>query len=127
MSTWKCCGCISCRKMSGRRGFQLEDVNHAVLRVVFLFQLILFSFIFFLVGLLLLPLGYLCFFIQELKLLNRCLAVEPSSLMLKQVQNKRSKILLLTQLCCKLIMSLPGFLLFHFQDTFDFIKHCWEI
>ena len=49
---------MRCKKVSERRGMQLEDFNHAMLRLIYAFNLLFYSLFVFFVGFLLLPLAY---------------------------------------------------------------------
>ena len=51
--------CLRCKKVSERRGVELEDFNHAMLRLIYAFNLLFYSLFVFFVGFLLLPLAYL--------------------------------------------------------------------
>ena len=53
---------------------QLEDFNHAMLRAIYSFNLALFALIVLLIGLLLVPLGYVSILVVRVRLLLRTMS-----------------------------------------------------
>ena len=53
---------------------QLEDFNHAILRAIYSFNLALFALIVLLIGLLLIPLGYVSILVVRVRLLLRTMS-----------------------------------------------------
>ena len=53
---------------------QLEDFNHAMLRAIYSFNLALFALIVLLIGLLLIPLGYVSILVVRVRLLLRTMS-----------------------------------------------------
>ena len=62
--------CLKCKKVSTRRGIQLEDLNHALLRTVYFCNLVVFALVFFVLGLCLLPFGYCAFLFTKLAVVS---------------------------------------------------------
>ena len=60
---------MRCKKVSGRKGVQLEDFNHAMLRFIYAFHLAFYTVAVFILGLLLVPLGYLAVLMMRFKLI----------------------------------------------------------
>ena len=70
-SKWRCCCCLKCEKVSQQKGMQLEDFNWAMLRFIYGFHLVLIGLFVFVVGLLLIPIGYCCVLLIKIRLLKR--------------------------------------------------------
>lgn len=68
---WKCCVCVRCKKVSRREGAQLEDFNHAMLRLIYGFHLCFYVVGVFVLGFLLIPLGYVAILVTRARLLRR--------------------------------------------------------
>ena len=63
--------CVRCKKVSRREGAQLEDFNHAMLRLIYGFHLCFYVVGVFVLGFLLIPLGYVAILVTRARLLRR--------------------------------------------------------
>ena len=71
-------------------GMQLEDLNHAMLRGVYFLSLIIYASVFFVVGLLLLPVAYLA---ELLSVLNSVRSPGSSSYLLANSKRNRQSLI----------------------------------
>ena len=70
-SKWRCCLCFQCRKVNPRKSMQLEDFNHAMLRLIYALHLAFFTAAAFFLGIVLTPVGYFAVIVSKCRLLYK--------------------------------------------------------
>ena len=72
---WWCFFCFRCRKVSPQKSMQLEDFNHALLRLIYTLHLAFFTAAAFFLGIELTPVGYFAVIVSKSRLLYKMWSV----------------------------------------------------